>query len=522
MVLFNKAKNILPLPPYFHSTSLKFSTTGFMIHAGIIVGLTLFSGCQDSAVEEAEGTTIVYQAGDNKAIDLDKHSAPIPAGKTTLKIDSRVGSSAINDGSHGIDLVLVVDNSNSMVTYGTTNSSSSFTSRHSKGYFSPQTSAHKLDKAFDVFAQQIKRENIDLNVTLVTAASDNRGYQRNGSGDPDNSDFFTLGNSNASPWRDIPRNEIPRTCIPAMNKFWANNTIEDYYGKNYGNYSFIPAMANNIRDRDYRPYPIDSYNFDKPGNLYASSLVGSSGYYVSKFGESNRDKYHHINCVVESFASLGILAGLINPDQGLQSGIRFNRDKVFRNKNTLKMFVVISDSFSPGPDDLDDNPDPHIDNTRGVLKTIVKSDKLEDTETKFTTQANTTFGRNNVRFYSFSTKGNIAAGKFAKDDYRIERVRQTHPHESNWEENGRRYGAYGNVLRGSNFGGREPTLHGRYYGRSYTRLAKYYGGSQFRIDNNQWKYLFESMFKLQKGTSEAVDTNSYDLALVEEGKVLEV
>ncbi|MCY4380445.1 MAG: hypothetical protein OXC40_02605, partial [Proteobacteria bacterium] len=130
MGLFNKVKNILPSSPHLHSTSLKFwqyfSTTEFMIHAGVILGLTLFSGCQDSAVEEEDDTTAVYQ-----------------------ERKSRMGSSAINDGSHGIDLVLVVDNSNSMVKYGTTNSST-----HSKGYFSPQTSAHKLDKAFDVFAQQ--------------------------------------------------------------------------------------------------------------------------------------------------------------------------------------------------------------------------------------------------------------------------------------------------------------------------------------------------------------------------------
>ncbi|MCY4380222.1 MAG: hypothetical protein OXC40_01440, partial [Proteobacteria bacterium] len=67
-----------------------------------------------------------------------------------------------------------------------TNSSRSFTSMHSKGYFSPLTSAHRLNEAFDVFAKQIKEENIDLNVTLVTAASD-VGYRR---------DYQSLSNKN--------------------------------------------------------------------------------------------------------------------------------------------------------------------------------------------------------------------------------------------------------------------------------------------------------------------------------------
>ncbi|MCY4380448.1 MAG: hypothetical protein OXC40_02620 [Proteobacteria bacterium] len=483
-----------------------------MIHVGVTLCLTLFSGCQDSAVEEGGGTTVVYQAGDNKAIDLDKHSAPIPAGKTTLKRDSRMGNSAINDGSRGVDLVLVVDNSNSMVTYGTdrsvtrSRSSGEYYNRRYytykvtlPGYFSALTSAHRLNEAFDVFAKQIKEENIDLNVTLVTAASD-VGYRR---------DYQSLSNKNDPGFftREkkavVSSMDLPRTCIPAMNRHLDNNPVEDYSVNTHTQgvvfrqrFSYVPSNF----------YGIDRPAYDQPNNLYTRDLVGigSNGYYISKFGEDNRNRYYHINCIVEPFASLGILADLINPDKGLQSGVVFNRQKVFRNNNTLKIFVVISDSFSPGPDDI-------AEPTRTVLRKIVKENLLEDTETKFTEKANKAFGQNNVRFYSFSTRGNVTAGKFTKDIRPIERVRQTHPDPNNRD---RTNGIIGGI-------GREPTRYGRYFGRSYTRLAKYYGGERFDL-NSQWTPSFESMFNFQQDTSEAVDTNSYDLALVKEGQALEV
>ncbi|MCY4380220.1 MAG: hypothetical protein OXC40_01425, partial [Proteobacteria bacterium] len=72
--------------------------------------LILFSGFQEPIFgEESGGTTISYQTGDKQVINLDTHSGPLPSGNIKLYFDSVIKN---NDGSQGIDLVLVVDNSN--------------------------------------------------------------------------------------------------------------------------------------------------------------------------------------------------------------------------------------------------------------------------------------------------------------------------------------------------------------------------------------------------------------------------
>ncbi|MCY4380857.1 MAG: hypothetical protein OXC40_04745 [Proteobacteria bacterium] len=485
-------------------TKNNFSVTECMIYVGITLGFTfLVVGCEDPINnEKSNSTTMIYQKESNqKAINLDKESAPIPLGNSTLERESRI-ESHVNDGSHGIDLVMVVDNSNSMVKYGNESKTHDYFGRTLNNphhaYFGTQTSAHKLNKAFDVFAKQIKEKNIDLNVTLVTAAANSysvNGYARNHSYDEtqkNETHFFYL------PARSAYR-EAPQTCIHAMNILYPHPQSNDFRN---GSYTFIYAdgSSNPRYSRDVAIY--DPSEFDRPGNIYSNELIDDDGYFPSKFGGNNSHRYRHINCVVESFASLWILANLINPNEELQ--VEANRQKVFRNKNTLKIFVVISDSFSPGPDDI-------AEPTRGVLKTIVERDLIEDTETKFEEQANKAFGRENVRFYSFSTEGNAEAKKFADDDETFERVRQTHLNKNNRLESSRSMARQ-----------HEPTSCGRYFGRSYTHLAKYYDGGLFKICSTEWTTHFETIFS-RVSPSGPVDTNSYELeSITGEGKTLEV
>ncbi|MCY4380405.1 MAG: hypothetical protein OXC40_02395, partial [Proteobacteria bacterium] len=502
--------------------------------------LILFSGCQDPIIEEESGgTTVIYQTGDNKkGIDLDTHSGPLPSGSVKVYFESVVKN---NDASQGVDLVLVVDNSHSMVTQGTRvkaghrvgdmeayyNGNSSelrgkIRQRYGNGYFyydntgkgywgkqegNPKyihSSAHKLDEVFDVLAEQ---DDIDLNVTLVTAASDQYGFFRNNkSQDKLNHNHFSYRRISSN-WS---KNLIPGLCVPPINMAWTSQSDKAFYrSNNNGGYYFNTYRYDSwlsLRKLPHQYQSIDYHDnyFDRPGNIYHKSLIGPGGHFNSRLPDG---KFNHINCVVESFSSLLVLDHLIDPSKEIKDNLEnfSGRNKVFRNEKTLKIFVVISDSFAPGHDDIA-NP------VRAVLKHTVKNSfwqgkrgkKKGDTEARFKEQAKAAFGRENVRFYSFSTRGNENLGKFAVDDPGYELTRQT-------SQSGKK--PTSSTL--------EPIDCGRYYGRGYERIAKFFQGEQFDICSHSWGSHLRSMFKFQKSDSPVSVRESYEIRQLQ-GKVFDV
>ncbi|MCY4381363.1 MAG: hypothetical protein OXC40_07355 [Proteobacteria bacterium] len=342
----------------------------------------------------------------------------------------------IENNYQGVDLVLVIDNSGSMKA-------------RSSSYFTPPHEfPHNLMIAFDVFSEQIKA-GVNLNVTLVTGVSSLYGYGRNyANNDKNTPHYFKYNPPN---FNQIIQNndDFPQTCIYPMNIHWTTNQTSDYSkGGSYQNQQLY-----------------DRPNFDKPTHIYQMDLIVD--YLGRKLSSKDgKQRFNLVNCVVEPFASLLVLADLIHPTKELQVKEKVVSKNIFR-KNTLKIFVVISDSFAPGAEDI-------ADPVRTVLHNIVKSHHLKDTEALFKKQANTAFSQKNIRFYSFSTKGAKNSKKFARGK---ERIRQTD-------------------LSGTS-ADNEPTNCGRYYGNTYSRLASYYQGDRYDIcgSQSQWQSNFKAMFK---------------------------
>ena len=200
-------------------------------------------------------------------------------------------------------------------------------------------------------------------------------------------------------------------------------------------------------------------------------------YYLDKeFIENilnNRDT-NTVNCIIEPLSSLKVLASLVDEEKfkNIQSSSAASYSDIFKEDHQ-KVFLVISDSFAPSKLDFD----------RIVMKKSVKPSRQKiDTKEQFQQAVEKSFGRSNVRFFSYSPKqqltgyldeeykkpgsGAIRYTGYLSDGDNLERVNKANIHS----EISNRIGLpiFSHAV--------EQTKYGKYYSSSYRDLSAYFNG----------------------------------------------
>ena len=296
----------------------------------------------------------------------------------------------------------------------------------------------------------------------------------------------------AAPYKPY-KNPNHKPCVDTMHKNYSikQNTWE-FSGARYNmkdlnkiyknNASFFKSLKLNTKDSSiYRIF--GTYDFFTPYNLDPMFLDAPFYYLDKDFVENILDNtdtdtnINIINCIIEPFSALKVLDNLVDSQkfENIQSSTTTYHSDIF-TENYQKVFLVMSDSFSPSQADLDRLV------IKKNLKTSIRTTDNIDTKKQFQQSANEAFGRSNVSFYSYSPKQHI--GNHVDQDYKklgsgairytgypsdkenLQRTSSSVRSNSTLIDAG--FPAFSHAI--------EHIKYGRYYSPSYRDLSVYFNG----------------------------------------------